>query len=259
MISPVPLLCLDIGNTTCRGGMWLEGKITDEKSISTKDFAQCASSWLGSWSLPNKVSYCSVVPEVEKTLLSLLSAQRNYEFFRLTAESQSQLPIQYPKPNEIGADRIANSYAVYKKFPLPAVVVDLGTATTFDVVTKSGGYLGGVIVPGPQGMLDYLGNRTALLPRIDLSEKTRAVKAIGRSTDLAILSGICHGYTPMLKGILNSIIEEIEKHGEIVQSILQTGGEARNFFINGATLDNSLTLEGLALACLDQISSHALK
>ena len=131
-------------------------------------------------------------------------------------------------------------------------MIDLGTATTFDVITAKGGYVGGVIVPGPQGMLDYLGNKTALLPKIILNHTNRNVPAIGKSTDLAIMSGLCYGYLPMLNGILEEIIIEFKKKGEVVRSIVQTGGEAKNYSISKANIHNSLTLEGLALAFIDE-------
>ena len=247
-----PLLCLDLGNTTCRGGIWLEGKIQDENTISTQEFSLSAKKWIERWKIYEKVCYCSVVPTAEQSLKAALAALNMQNTYCLNAGTLSHLPIAYPKPSEIGADRIANSYAVYKKYPLPAVVIDLGTATTFDVVTKTSGYIGGVIVPGPQGMLDYLGNRTAMLPQIDLTNQNRTVSAIGQSTGLAMMSGLCHGYLPMLHGILHSINLELEKNGEKILSIVQTGGEAKNFLLERALIHNSLTLEGLAFACLDQ-------
>lgn len=246
------LLCLDLGNTTCRGGIWKNGKIYHERTIPTKDFARSLKNWIAGWDYPTKICYCSVVPEAEKALQSLFSENKDTPFFCLSAASQRHLPIEYPRPNEIGSDRIANSYAVFKKYPLPAIVIDLGTATTFDVITAKGGYIGGVIVPGPQGMLDYLGNRTALLPKILLTDTDRTVPAIGKSTDLAIMSGLYHGYLPMLNAILKEIVEELKSIGEAVKTVVQTGGEAKNYLISGAKIHPSLTLDGLALACIGE-------
>lgn len=250
------LLCLDLGNTTCRGGIWSEGKITDERVIATKEFCSAPKNWIEGWDNFHEVCFCSVVPAAEGALRSISFANIEKEPFCLEAVNQSILPIQYPNPNEIGSDRISNSYAVFKKYPLTAVVIDLGTATTFDVISEKGGYLGGVIVPGPQGMLDYLENRTALLPKLELKTKDRNVPAIGQSSILAMMSGLCHGYLPMLNGILQKISQEIRNSGEIVRSVIQTGGEARNFLVNGAIVDDSLTLEGLALASIDQQNTN---
>jgi type III pantothenate kinase len=244
-----PILCLDIGNTTCRSGIWLDGKISQQQTVSTKEFKKNLPDWLVAWKNIKQIAFCSVVPDAEKLLMCHLESD-NHKTFRLTALNQSALPVQYPKAEEIGSDRIANSYAVYQKYKLPAVVIDLGTATTFDVVTKSGGYRGGVIFPGPQGMLDYLGNKTALLPKIDLATASRNCRVIGQDTRTALMSGILHGYLPMLHGILEAIKVELGNEGETIQSVIQTGGESNNFLMDGAIIDSTLTLDGLALACL---------
>ena len=151
------------------------------------------------WKNIKQIAFCSVVPDAEKLLMCHLESD-NHKTFRLTALNQSGLPVQYPKAEEM-ARISANSYAVYQKYKHPAVVIDLGTATTFDVVTKSGGYRGGVILPGPQGMLDYLGSKTALLPKIELATASRNCRVIGQDTQTALMSGILHGYLPMLHGV----------------------------------------------------------
>jgi len=251
-----PILCIDMGNTTCRSGVWSDGGISQEKTVSTNEFKSCVGTWIDEWKGKGKIAFCSVVPEAEKCLQLQLDS-RNLQAFRLTALNQSLLPVKYPKPEEIGADRIANSFAVFQKYDLPAVVIDLGTATTFDVVTESDGYKGGVILPGPQGMLDYLGNKTALLPQVELTKISRSGRAIGQNTQAALVSGIIHGYLPMIQGVLGAIKSELEQEGEILQSVVQTGGESKNFHLEGATIHPNLTLEGLALACLEQQASVA--
>jgi type III pantothenate kinase len=243
------ILCLDIGNTTCRSGIWSGDKISQQQTVSTKDFKENLPNWLMAWKNIKQIAFCSVVPDAEKLLMHHLESV-THETFRLTALNQTGLPVQYPKAEEIGSDRIANSYAVYQKYKLPAVVIDLGTATTFDVVTKSGGYRGGVILPGPQGMLDYLGSKTALLPKIELATASRNCRVIGQDTQTALMSGILHGYLPMLHGVLEAIKVELGKEDETIQSVIQTGGESKNFLIEGAIIDSTLTLDGLALACL---------
>ena len=245
-----PLLCLDLGNTTCKIGTWKNGIISKERSIPTRTFVHPDQPWLHEWSKVEGIAYCSVVPSAESSLLKALES-RKVTPYSLTAESQSILPIRYPNPKEIGADRIANAIAVYRNFKLPAVVIDLGTATTFDVVT-AGGYEGGVIVPGPQGMLDFLGNNTALLPNLRLSPDETLVDPIGKSTCGAIQSGLHFGYPAMLQGILNVLEEQLEeKHGKI-KSLIQTGGESNRFQIQGSSIRPSLTLEGLGLAFANQ-------
>ena len=254
MNENAPLLCIDIGNTTCRGAVWSDGKFIQQKVIRTNDFFTSADKWLSGWLHKGNLCYCSVVPKAEKILHQALKFTEFGNSFSLDAENQSFLPISYPIPSEIGADRIANSYATFKRYPLPAVVIDLGTATTFDVILKKQGYVGGVIVPGPQGMLDYLGNRTALLPNVNVPRKIQEGSAIGESTQQAMISGLSHGYLPMLKGILRSISNDIELRGEKIASTIQTGGESKNFLLEGAIVNHTLTLEGLALAWHDKHS-----
>jgi type III pantothenate kinase len=246
-----PLLCLDLGNTTCKIGIWKDGKISKERIIPTHAFVDSEQPWLKEWSPDVGIAYCSVVPDAESSLLKALVSKK-VPPYSLTAPTQSILPIAYPNPEEIGADRIANAIAVYQNFDLPAVVIDLGTATTFDVITKNGGYEGGVIIPGPQGMLDFLGNNTALLPALRLSPDKTLVDPIGKSTCGAIQSGLHFGYPAMLQGILNALEKQLEgKHGKI-KSLIQTGGESNRFQIQGSSIRPSLTLEGLGLAFANQ-------
>src|SRR5207237_4462826 len=104
--------------------------------------------------------------------------------------------IDYPKPQSIGADRLANAAAVAQIYGVPAIVVDFGTAVTFDIVSERRAYVGGVIAPGLEAMSKFLYERTALLPRISLKEPRRAV---GRSTTEAMLSGAVFGYSGLVQ------------------------------------------------------------
>ena len=153
--------------------------------------------------------------------------------------------IDYPKPETIGADRLANATAAAALYGSPAIVVDFGTAVTFDVISPAGDYAGGVIAPGLGVMTDYLHNRTALLPRVILREPRQA---IGRSTAEAMRSGAIHGYRGLIAEILRQILKEIScKSGT---PLIATGGDAK--LIAGSTglfsaVSPSLTLEGLRL------------
>ncbi|HEY5705284.1 MAG TPA: type III pantothenate kinase [Terrimicrobiaceae bacterium] len=153
--------------------------------------------------------------------------------------------IDYPKPETIGADRLANAVAAGALYGSPAIVVDFGTAVTFDVVAANGDYAGGVIAPGLNAMTDYLHNRTALLPRVVLREPRRA---IGRSTAEAMRSGAIHGYRGLVAEILRQIMKEIPSKSR--PYLIATGGDAR--LIAGSTglfsaVSPTLTLEGLRL------------
>ena len=153
--------------------------------------------------------------------------------------------IDYPKPGTIGADRLANSTAAVALFGAPAIVVDFGTAVTFDVVSAAGNYVGGVIAPGLNAMTDYLHKRTALLPRVSLREPRQA---IGRSTAEAMRSGAIHGYRGLIAEILRQILKEIPSKSRT--HLIATGGDAK--LIAGNTgifsaVSPTLTLEGLRL------------
>ncbi len=153
--------------------------------------------------------------------------------------------ISYPHPESIGADRLANAAAAHALYGAPSIVVDFGTAVTFDVISPAGHYMGGVIAPGLNAMTDYLHARTALLPKVTLKEPRRA---IGRSTLEAMQSGAVHGYRGLISEIIRQIRAEIPSRSKPV--IIATGGDAR--LIAGQTkifsaVSPSLTLEGLRL------------
>jgi len=152
--------------------------------------------------------------------------------------------IDYPKPNSIGPDRLANAVAAKFFFGVPVVVVDFGTAVTFDVVNAAGDYIGGIIAPGLAAMTDYLHEKTALLPKI----KIRAVKnVVGKSTEHAMLVGAVHGYRGLIRGLLAELKRELKVKN---LPVVATGGYAKLIAaqlpeISAVAPD--LTLEGLRL------------
>lgn len=151
--------------------------------------------------------------------------------------------IRYPRPETIGADRLANAAAAIADFPLPAVVVDFGTAVTFDVLSEDGFYIGGVIAPGIASLTDYLHHQTALLPAIEL---TRPAHAVGRSTREAMLSGAVYGYRGLIREILTAITAE--QFAGSMPHIIATGGDAVRIAKLLPIFDSvvpGLTLEGL--------------
>lgn len=162
---------------------------------------------------------------------------------------QSKLPIQisYPKPEQIGADRLANAVAVFETYGSPAIVIDFGTAVTFDIVApaKNGkvSYLGGVIAPGLASMTEGLAKRTALLPHIKLEEPK---SAIGKSTEEAMLSGAVYGYRGLVREILHNICKELPDN----PAIIATGGDSELISHGIAEIQHlspQLTLEGLRI------------
>ncbi len=189
------------------------------------------------------VAISSVVPEKAALLRKGLAPRPIHEI-----SHQSDLPIgiDYPHPEQIGADRLANAVAAHARVGAPAIVVDFGTAVTFDVVggsAENASYLGGVIAPGLASLTDYLHRNTALLPEIDLAEPE---SAIGKSTTEAMRSGAVYGYRGMIREVLQSIQRELDG----TPMVLATGGDATLIAAGLPEISEvigDLTLEGIRL------------
>ena len=239
--------CLDIGNTKTKLGVFQKGRITEVVSIDTYEFIKSPSKLLPRNSTCDKrIACCSVVPEAEESLRKFAASLKS-SLFMLSCETCAALPISYPFPKEIGPDRLANSIAAHTFHKTPSVVIDFGTATTFDVITKEGGYEGGIIAPGPQGYLDFLHQNTSLLPKVRINLKKQRLQAIGKSTVEAMELGVRFGYGSMVMGILDKLLDsltESHRHPEIILA----GGAVDGVSIPKAIVKPNLTLEGLALA-----------
>ncbi len=193
---------------------------------------------------------CSVVPRVKDVLCSWLDCPVHV----LSDRSRLSIGLDYPCPGQIGADRLANAVGAAAAYPLPCIVVDFGTAVTFDVIDARGCYVGGVIAPGLASMSDYLVRNTALLPAVDPREPTRA---IGKSTEEALHAGTVFGYRGLVRELLARIKAELGGSGA---HVVATGGDAA--LIAGgvpeiAQVDRDITLEGLRLVALSNI--HRLR
>ncbi|MFN2508511.1 MAG: type III pantothenate kinase [Chthoniobacterales bacterium] len=184
----------------------------------------------------------SVVPA--KNAVVVKAAAHSRVLF-VDAKCRLGVGIQYPAPAKIGADRLANAAAVAQLYGRPAIVVDFGTAVTFDVVSASGDYVGGVIAPGLEAMTTFLYQRTALLPKLTLREPA---SAIGKTTRAAMTSGAVYGYRGLVREILARIRQESFPQARV--RVVATGGYAE---LIGAQLPEieavhpGLTLEGLRL------------
>ena len=184
----------------------------------------------------------SVVPKKNR---EIKRAAGNRRMIWLTSRSRLNIRIDYPDPKTIGADRLANAVAVAKLYGTPAIVIDFGTAVTFDIVAPDKTYIGGVIAPGLEAMTNFLYHRTALLPRISLREPR---SAIGKSTDQAMLAGAIFGYRGLVREILQRITSEKSWKGRV--RIVATGGYAKLIarkLPEVDTVHENLTLEGLRL------------
>ena len=193
-----------------------------------------------------RVVLCSVVPEKGALIRRAL---RKFPLHAVGHRSRLGVGIDYPQPQRIGADRLANAAGAVAFYGAPCVVVDFGTAVTFDILSPEKKYIGGVIAPGLEAMTDYLHQRTALLPKISLLEPPGP---IGKSTRHAMLAGAVYGY----RGLVREIIGEIRKALGIRRlKVVATGGYA-DLIASGvkeiSAVHENLTLEGLRLiGCLN--------
>jgi type III pantothenate kinase len=238
--------CVDIGNTRTHIGIYENGKIQEQTYIPTVDLLNAKEFPLSNLLKDDvPISYCSVVPKAEIEL-TRYTKLHGIKIFNLNINTIKILPISYKFPDQIGQDRLANSLAVYLTHHLPCIVIDIGTATTFDVIDKNNGYIGGVIAPGPQGFLDFLHQNTALLPKLQYS-KQNCPRKIGQSTEEAMKIGTSIGYPAMVNGIINEIINDVKLFHKKTK-IISTGG-IKNLEINDSIeYFQHLTLSGLALA-----------
>ena len=185
------------------------------------------------------VLVCSVVPNKAAVLKSFFETRGPLHF--LGPDSPLGMAIDYPFPNQIGADRLANAAGVLTRHGAPAIVIDFGTAVTFDVISDQPAYCGGVIAPGLGAMSGYLPQKTALLPAIELIEPD---SAIGKSTTHAMQAGAVFGYRGLVKEIIFRIRAELSGNPKIIA----TGGDAA-LISRGVpeidTVDPDITLDGL--------------
>lgn len=185
------------------------------------------------------VMICSVVPEKAAILEAYFNGRTPMHF--LDFRSPIGMGIDYPEPTQIGADRLANSAGVFSRHGVPAIIIDFGTAVTFDVISGTPAYCGGVIAPGLGAMSDYLSNKTALLPMIEFEEPP---SAIGKSTVHAMQVGAVIGYRGLVKEILSQLCKELPGNPHIIA----TGGDAA-LIAKGIpeihAVDPDITLDGL--------------
>jgi type III pantothenate kinase len=187
---------------------------------------------------------CSVVPRATPVVQRFVKQHWGRKALELAPRIVRGVGIDYPAPDTIGPDRLANAVAVCHHFGAPAVVVDFGTAVTFDVVDRRGNYIGGIIAPGLAAMTDYLHEKTALLPRIRIREVKQVV---GKSTGQAMLIGAVHGY----RGLVRELIRELKRELKARRlPVVATGGYAKLMAAGLpeiTAVEPALTLEGLRL------------
>jgi type III pantothenate kinase len=254
------LLALDIGNTNVTLGLVhgetiMASRRAATKPDSTSDELEILLDGLlhidgASMADVSGISLASVVPQLAEVATTI--AERRGLPILVAGPSTMPMPIRVPHPGDVGPDRLVNALAVARLYGTPAVVVDFGTATTFDCVSKDGAFVGGAIAPGLVLGLEALASRTARLPRIELKEPN---KAIGTDTVTAMQSGVILGYRYMTTGLLDHIRTDLARAERIsdpstIQVVL-TGGLSSAPWAKSLggvdAIDPELTLKGLAI------------
>ncbi|HEX8145312.1 MAG TPA: type III pantothenate kinase [Pyrinomonadaceae bacterium] len=247
------LLVIDVGNTNTSLGVYdgerlvADWRLTTERARTVDEYGVHARNLFAlagiDFQAITAVAVASVVPPLNYTLkrMSEVYFDRTPLFIDHTVETG--LKILYQPPGDVGADRIVDAVAAIHKYGAPCIIVDFGTATTFDAINERGEYLGGVITPGITISSDALFARTARLPRVEIK---RPSSVIGTSTIGSMQSGLYYGYAGLVDGILRRMIEELGGSPRVIATgglapLIATGSELIE------TIDDTITLEGLRL------------
>ncbi len=255
-------LVIDAGNTNVVFALADGARIVAEYRHETN--ARDTADDLAVWLLPllqlEKFSFAniaavviaSVAPALDYALRQLSRKYLKCEPIFITSNMKLPFAVKLPHPEQLGADRLANAAGARTSYACPAIIIDLGTATTFDVLDGDGNYIGGAIAPGPQQSLRALTDVAAKLPHIHI---TRPVRALGTDTVSAMQSGLFWGYV----GLIDGILKQLQHENGMVVSIVATGGLAKLFqdHISGLTaLDPEITIKGaLALYEYQQVAN----
>ena len=236
-------LLMDVSNSYAKLAFASRERLSNPARIPTSELSSSVVAEFLRRRQVQKLVISSVVPAKNSAISK--AARNKVQVLWLNWKLKMGVTIEYPKPESIGADRLANVAAVAELYECPAIVVDFGTAVTFDVVSERRSYIGGVIAPGLEAMTNFLYQRTALLPRLSLKEPHRAV---GKSTVEAMRSGAIFGYRGLVREILTQI--KAEQFSRKKVAVVATGGYARliaSRVPEVAVIHPHLTLEGLRI------------
>jgi len=249
------IVAVDVGNTTVKMGLFERRQLLYRLAVPSDSRFDAEEYWsrvrkafepTPQGGVIEGVIMCSVVPSLTPVLSEMSVEKLGRKPIIFDASSRIGLVNRYRPPEAVGADRLANAFAVWKVYGVPAIVVDIGTAITVDAISKDAEYLGGVIAPGVEMAAEALNRKTALLPHVTL-EPVKGV--LGSDTVCAIRSGLTHGYAAMIAGLVKELKDELG-FPKRTTTVL-TGGHVGIF---GSllselplTVDPDLTLNGLNL------------
>jgi len=250
------LLAVDIGNSNTVLGAFEGERLVQHWRIATRiDYTAdelgviLRGLFAGSGPRLEDVSHMiisSVVPSLNQAVADVATRHLGIQPLVIGPGVRTGMQIRYDNPREVGADRIVNSVAAFARYGGPAVVIDFGTATTFDAIGPSGDYLGGVIAPGIRISMDALFNRAAKLPRFELAVPESLEGVIGKNTVESMQSGFVYGFAGQIEGIVGRMREELGGSCRVIA----TGGLAALIAAHATVIevvDEQLTLDGLRI------------
>jgi len=246
------LFCIDVGNTNIVMGLADKGRILkhwrvrterevtpDEMGVLVNNLFQSADMRLAD--VENTIVSC-VVPPLLNTIVEFSRRYFNITPMIVGPALKIGMPIRYDNPKEVGADRIVNAVGAYEKYHTALVLIDFGTATTFDYISQDGAYIGGAIAPGVMISCEALFQKASKLPRVEIF--VRPEKVIARNTINSMNVGIIYGYAGLVDGIVNRMKKESKEN----PAVIATGGLAPLIYDVSETIDHIeefLTLNGL--------------
>jgi type III pantothenate kinase len=247
------LLAIDVGNTHTTLGLYKGSELIYKWRLSTKVERTNDELWLLllqslnsvnlSFDAIDRIGISSVVPALTATYAAIARDRWEKDPVIVSAKTSKKIRMDYHPPEAVGADRICNAVAGFEKFGGPLIIIDLGTATVFDVVSKDGVYEGGLIAPGIATAAESLHRMTAMLPMVELKFPQTVV---GKTTEQSIQSGIVYGAVEMIDGMVRRIQNTLSSHAKVIA----TGGFASMLKPGSETIEHvepDLVLEGIRL------------